>query len=352
TPILGVMLGLAVGIDYSLFIINRHRHQLKQGRHLHDSIGLANGTAGNAVVFAGMTVLIALLGLNLTGIGFLGLMGTVGAISILVAVLIAVTLTPALLSLAGTRVLTRRERARHAEPSASTEQTSEPEPMSPGRAIGRVAIAIAGLVVLALPALDLHMGLPDGATEPHDSTQYRAYTAVSEEFGPGMNGPLVVLADLPGPVSDETAQEHQVEVAEEIYSRQDVVAVAPIGLSDDNSTALFQVVPEDGPTSRSTEDLVKTLRGLSPIDGGSELGVAGTASGNTDISDTLSDALPTYLAVVVGLSLVILLVVFRSVFVPIVASLGFILSFFASLGGVVAIYQWGWLGGIFDVDTP
>ena len=352
TPILGVMLGLAVGIDYSLFIINRHRHQLKQGHHLHDSIGLANGTAGNAVVFAGTTVLIALLGLNLTGIGFLGLMGTVGAISILVAVLIAVTLTPALLSLTGTRVLARRERARHAEPSASAEQTSEPEPMSTRRAIGRVVIAVAGLAILALPALDLHMGLPDGSTEPHDSTQYRAYTAVSEEFGPGMNGPLVVLADLPGPVSDDTAQEHQVEVAEEIYSRQDVVAVAPIGLSDDNSTALFQVVPEDGPTSRSTEDLVETLRGLSPIDGGDELGVAGTASGNIDISDTLSDALPTYLAVVVGLSLVILLVVFRSVFVPVVASLGFILSFFASLGGVVAIYQWGWLGGIFDVDTP
>src|SRR5699024_311032 len=202
---------------------------------------------------------------------------------------------PALPALPRPRALARRERARHAEPSASTEQTSEPEPMSTRRAIGRVVIAVAGLAILALPALDLHMGLPDGSTEPHDSTQYRAYTAVSEEFGPGMNGPLVVVADLPGPVSDDTAQEHQVEVAEELYSRQDVVAVAPIGLSDDNSTALFQVVPEDGPTSRSTEDLVETLRGLSPIDGGDELGVAGTASGNIDISDTLSDALPTYL---------------------------------------------------------
>src|SRR5699024_6992650 len=209
--------------------------------------------------------------------------------------------------------------ARHAEPSASTEQTSEPEPMSTRRAIGRVVIAVAGLAILALPALDLHMGLPDGSTEPHDSTQYRAYTAVSEEFGPGMNGPLVVLADLPGPVSDDTAQEHQVEVAEEIYSRQDVMAVAPIGLSDDNSTALFQVVPEDGPTSRSTEDLVETLRGLSPIDGGDELGVAGTASGDHDTSDTLTDALPTYPAGAAGLSPEILLVVFRSVFVAIVA---------------------------------
>ena len=352
TPILGVMLGLAVGIDYSLFIINRHRRQLKQGFHIHDSIGLANGTAGNAVVFAGATVLIALLGLNLTGIGFLGLMGTVGAISILVAVLIAVTLTPALLSLAGTRVLSRRERARHAEPSASTERTSEVKPMSTGLAIGQVVIAVAGLAILSLPALDLHMGLPDGSTEPHDSTQYQAYSTVAEHFGPGQNGPLVVMAELPGPVSDETAAEHQLEVSEEIYSRHDVVAVAPIGLSDDNSTALFQVIPREGPTSQSTEDLVNTLRGLSPVDGGTELGVAGTASGNIDISDTLGDALPIYLAVVVGLSLVILLVVFRSVFVPVVASLGFILSFFAALGGVVAIYQWGWLGGIFGVETP
>src|SRR5699024_5682035 len=183
--------------------------------------------------------------------------------------------------------------ARHAEPSASTEQTSEPEPMSTRRAIGRVVIAVAGLAILALPALDLHMGLPDGSTEPHDSTQYRAYTAVSEEFGPGMNGTLVVLADLPGPVSDDTAQEHQVEVAEEIYSRQDVVAVAPLRLSDDHSSALCQDVPSVGRTRRSTEDHVETWRGPSPLDGGDQLGVAGTASCNIDISDALSDALPT-----------------------------------------------------------
>lgn len=352
TPILGVMLGLAVGIDYSLFIINRHRRQLKQGILVHESIGLANGTAGNAVVFAGATVLIALLGLNLTGIGFLGLMGTVGAISILVAVLVAVTLTPALLALVGTRILSRRERARQAEPSTTQGRTSEVEPMSTGHAIGRVVIAVAGLAILALPALDLRMGLPDGSTESVDSTQYQAYTAVTEKFSPGQNGTLLVMADLPGPVNDEKAEEYQLQIAEEIHSRHDVIAVAPIGLSDDNSIAIFQTVPREGPTSQSTEDLVNTLRGLSPIDGGTELGVAGTASGNIDISDTLGDALPIYLAVVVGLSLVILLLVFRSVFVPVVASLGFILSFFAALGGVVAIYQWGWLSSIFGVHTP
>ncbi|MGI5121623.1 MMPL family transporter [Marinactinospora thermotolerans] len=356
TPILGVMLGLAVGIDYSLFIINRHRIQLKQGRDVKESIGLANGTAGNAVVFAGATVLIALLGLNLTGIGFLGVMGTVGALSILVAVLIAVTLTPALLSLAGPRILSRRERARLAEGPAVASQEGDGDaavrPMRTGAAVGRALLGIAVLVVVAIPALDLRLGLPDGSSEPHDSTQYRAYSIVSEEFGAGQNGTLLVAADLPGSPTQEEAAAYQLQLAEELYGQDSVVAVAPIAISDDRDLATFQVVPEDGPTSESTEELVHTLRDLAPLEGAGTLGVAGTASGNIDISDKLSDALPTYLAVVVGFSLVILLLVFRSIFVPVVATLGFILSYFAALGGVVAIYQWGWLAGLFGVDSP
>ncbi|MHA7134727.1 MMPL family transporter [Oerskovia turbata] len=374
TPVLGLMLGLAVGIDYSLFIVNRHRRQLKAGDGLHESIALANGTSGNAVVFAGATVLVALLALNVTGIPFLGLMGTVGAACIAIAVLIAVTLTPALLGLVGMRILSRKERAVLAGATtvasgattvaASGEQTAAApaaapvRPMSTGWAVVRVVVGIAALLLVALPALDLRLNLPDGSTEPHDSTQYQAYSTLAEKFGEGQNGTLLVVADLPATEAESTAEAEadsmaaQVEIAQALFDQEDVVAVAPIGTSDDGTVAAFQVVPAEGPTSESTEELVHTLRGLSPIDGTYEIGVAGSASGNVDISEKLASALPVYLAVVVGLSLIILVLVFRSIFVPVIATLGFILSYFAALGGVVAIYQWGWLGGVFGVESP
>ncbi|WP_258724133.1 MMPL family transporter [Cellulomonas sp. NS3] len=373
TPMLGVMLGLAVGIDYSLFIVNRHRRQLKGGYDVAESIGLANGTSGNAVVFAGMTVLIALLALNITGIPFLGLMGTVGAMCVAIAVLIAVTFTPALLSLLGMRVLSRRERARLAgggsdaatgspvaTPSASSPASdptpavaaSPARPMSTPGALLRAVLAVAALVVVALPGLELRLGLPDGSSEPHDSTQYRAYATTAEKFGAGQAGTLVVVADLPGSPTEEEVLAYQVQVGEQLFAQDDVVAVAPVGTSEDRTVAAFQVVPAEGPTTESTEELVHTLRTLSPLDGDIPIAVAGQASGNIDISDKLAGALPTYLAVVVGLSMLILVLVFRSVFVPVIATLGFILSFFAALGGVVAIYQWGWLGAVFGVETP
>jgi len=356
TPVLGLMLGLAVGIDYSLFIVNRHRRQLKQGDDVLESIGLANGTSGNAVVFAGATVLIALLALNVTGIPFLGLMGTVGALCVAIAVLIAVTLTPALLGMLGTRILSRRERAALAAGTGSgtvaAPAAPAATPMSTTRAVATALLSVVALGLVAIPALDLRTNLPDGSSEAHDSTQYRAYSTVAEKFGEGTNGPLLVVADLPGEPTEDELLEYQVAVAQELFAQDDVVAVAPIGASEDRTVAAFQVVPAEGPTSASTEALVHELRGLEPLDGEVTVGVAGSASGNIDISDKLAAALPVYLAVVVGLSLVILVLVFRSVYVPVVATLGFILSYFAALGGVVAIYQWGWLGGVFGVETP
>lgn len=365
TPVLGLMLGLAVGIDYSLFIINRHRRQLKQGYAIDESIGVANGTSGNAVVFAGATVLIALLALNVTGIPFLGLMGTVGALSIAIAVLIAVTLTPALLGLIGERILSRRERARLAaaggrtavdDPSAvaTVPAASGPglRPMSTLRAVGSIVLGIGALVVIALPALELRLGLPDGSAETVESTQYQAFSTVSEKFGPGRNAPLLVVANLVG-VSGRTPDVTvQSAIAEEISAQQDVVAVAPIGLSEGRTVAAFQVVPSGGPNDPSTEQLVHTLRALEPMGGAVSLDVAGLASGNIDISGKLADALPAYLGLVVGLSFIILMLVFRSIFVPVIATLGFVLSYFAAIGGVVAIYQWGWLSGVFGVDNP
>ncbi|MCB7135592.1 MMPL family transporter [Cellulosimicrobium marinum] len=366
TPVLGLMLGLAVGIDYALFIVNRHRRQLKEGYDVEESIGLANGTSGNAVVFAGSTVVIALLALNVTGIPFLGLMGTVGAASVAIAVLVAVTLTPALLSAIGPRILNRKERAAlepvhgaHAAPSTATTGTDgKPvRPMSTLVAVGRVVLGVAVLGVVAIPATDLRINLPDGSSEPHDSTAYQAYSTVAEEFGPGVNGPLLVVADVPEPVAEEDLVAVQLGIGEQLAAQDDVVAVAPAGASEDGTVLAFQVVPAEGPTSESTEELVHHLRDLTPLTvdaagGEVELGVAGAASGNIDISEKLSAALPVYLAVVIGLSLIILVVVFRSLLVPLVATAGFVLSYYAALGGVVAIYQWGWLAPVFGVEQP
>lgn len=355
TPVLGLMLGLAVGIDYALFIVNRHRRQLKAGYELEESIGLANGTSGNAVVFAGSTVLIALLALNITGIPFLGLMGTVGAACIAIAVMIAVTLTPALLKLTGMRILSKKERAAvtHAAEAASPAPApAAAKPMSTMSAVFTALVSIAALLVIAIPALDLRTGLPDGSSEAHDSTQYRAYSTLSEKFGEGQNGTLLVVAELESEPTDAEATAAQAEIAGILFEQDGVSAVAPIGSSEDGSTVAFQVVPEQGPTSESTENLVHTLRDMSPLNGEYEIGVAGTTSGNIDISDKLSDALPIYLGVVVGLSLLILILVFRSIYVPVIATLGFVLSYFGALGGVVAIYQWGWLSGVFNVESP
>ncbi|POH67191.1 MULTISPECIES: MMPL family transporter [Cryobacterium] len=349
TPVLGVMLGLAVGIDYSLFILNRHRTQLRRGVELQESIGLANGTSGNAVVFAGATVLIALLALNLTGIPFLGLMGTVGAVCVFVAILVAITLTPALLGLVGEKILTKKARAHIGTPSA---KVSAPiKPMNTLRAVVTVIAGIAVLLIVAIPALSMRLGLPAGSSEPLDSSAYRAYKLVDDKFGAGVNGPLLVVADLETAITDDELIAEQVRIGTALKAENDVVAVAPIGASDDDLLLAFQVIPADGPNSESTEQLVRDLRGLD-IDGVSSLGVAGNASGNIDVSEKLADALPLYLLVVVGLSLIILIFVFRSILVPITATLGFVLSLFASFGAITAVFQWGWLGALFGIHDP
>ena len=265
TPILGVMLGLAVGIDYSLFIINRHRKQLLKGAEVRESIGLANGTAGNAVLFAGTTVIIALLALNVTGVPFLGLMGTAGALSVLIAVLIAITLTPALLGLAGMRVLGRKARTRIGTPSVSKQR--DVKPMGTLRAVVTAVVTVGVLLVLALPSLSMRLGLPDGSSEPAGSTSYEAFTVLGESFGEGANGPLLVTATLPAGLDANGVLAAQVAVAQAIADQGDVVAVAPIAVSSDNRLAAFQVLPEHGPNSVSTEQLVRDLRGLTVNDG-------------------------------------------------------------------------------------
>ncbi|MEU4450777.1 MMPL family transporter [Nocardioides sp. NPDC023903] len=345
TPILGLMLGLAVGIDYSLFILNRHRKQLLHGSDVKESIALANGTAGTAVVFAGSTVIVALVALNMTGIPFLGLMGSVGAACVAIAVLVAITLTPAILSLVGGRIVSKRARKKVSEQDAAE---AHAKPMPTWRALVTVVASVVALLALAVPALDMRLGLPDGGSEPEGSLAKTAYTITEDSFGAGANGPLLVAAELPDGLNESGIQRAQLTVAKALADLDDVRAVAPAAVSEDGRTAAFQVVPEEGPNSVSTNELVNAIRDMPAVNGDITLGVAGATAVAIDVSQGLNDVLLPYLGVVVGLSLLILILVFRSILVPLIATGGFVLSLLATYGLVVAVFQKGigaeWIG--------
>ena len=359
TPVLGVMLGLAVGIDYSLFIVNRHRRQLKSGAKLLQSIATANGTSGNAVLFAGVTVVIALVALNLTGIGFVGLMGSMGAIAIVVAVLIALTATPAALSLIGDRILTKKERASISTAAkrkkAATVKTSKAPVWATKNPWLALAATISVLVIMAIPLSEMRLGLPDGGSEPTDSSAYKSYTLVSEAFGPGFNGQITTVLELNEAVAEEDTLTLQSEMASALAELENVTAAVPAAVSDDKKTFLFQVVPTRGPSSVETEQVVYEIRDLNQMvdqkyDG--KIGAIGITATNIDVSDKISDVLPLYLATVIVLSLLLLMLVFRSILIPILAAAGFLITVTATLGAVVAVYQWGWLSELLGVTSP
>ncbi|MFC0359225.1 MMPL family transporter [Kytococcus schroeteri] len=378
TPALAVMLGLAVGIDYTLFILHRHRTQMASGMDKHESLGLATGTAGNAVGVAGATVVIALAALTLTGIPFLSVMGLVAAGTVLVAVLLAWTLGPALMSLLGDRVLGRRGRAaRRAELDARAHAATPAEKRAAGGATSAwkhvtpeddhprwtrwvtrapwltVAAVVAVLGTMAWPVTDMRLGMPDGSTAPAASQGYQTFDTIREEFGPGANGALVAMAEAPEGLSKAEVAERQTSIGMALKDVEGVDHVVPIGTSEDRSVMAFQITPTTGPGDAATVDTVNRLRdaatGIEQEDH-VELGFTGLTVANIDVSDALASSLPLYLAVVVGLSLLLLVLVFRSLLVPLVATAGFLLSVGAAFGAVVAVYQWGWLGPVFAVN--
>jgi putative drug exporter of the RND superfamily len=359
TPMLGVMLGLAVGIDYSLFILNRHRRQLKSGVEMRESIGLANGTSGNAVVFAGLTVIIALVALNVTGVGFLGLMGSVGAISIVVAVMVAVTFTPAMLSLVGRRVLSKKERSRIGSPISEHEAVEPKNSDRPVLSTRKPWLSILVVAILmgiaAQPLSALRLGLPDGSSEPTSSTQYKSFKLTEAAFGAGVNGPIIAVATAPNQVTGQKATDLQANIATDLMKLPSVVSVIPAAISADKTKLLFQIIPTDGPASASTEKLVFAIRDSAnelKSKYGVDLGVTGATAAQIDISKKLADALPLYLGAVLILSMFVLILVFRSLLLPLIASAGFLLTVMATLGSTVAVFQWGWLGAVFGIHDP
>lgn len=438
TPVLAVMLGLAVGIDYSLFIISKYRSYVLRGFAYKDAAARAIGTAGNAVIFAAATVVIALSALTIVQIPFMATMGLAGAATIAIAALVSITLIPALLGLAGSRIFSRKQRAIVALAQQKGPQTVESINRKTiwykwGEVITKhpIVILVASVVVIgaiALPVSHLKLGLPTDEYAATDTTERKAYDLLSKGFGEGFNGPLLVVAEGLPAVSDadkatirdpaikqfneqmtaamsqqesmfqqkaatlttpeeyaafqqevataQTTGNQQKEaalakidesvaqyaklvqlnkLAEKIGTRDDVQQVIPAMATDDGTKGIIQIIPNAAPSSDKTIDLISYLRDSDNQKqlGGADvtLAVTGSTALQNDINTKLSAALPLYLGVVVGLSLILLIVAFRSILVPIKATLGFLLSVLAMFGAMVAIFQWGWFG-IADAPGP
>ncbi|MCR6492530.1 MMPL family transporter [Cellulomonas sp. P24] len=401
TPMLALMLGLAVGIDYSLFIVSRHQAQLRAGLEPRESAARALATAGSAVVFAGLTVMIALVGLAVARIPFLSIMGFAAAVAVGLAVLIALTLTPALLGFAGDRVRPgyRRERraarrARNADAAtggsrrhgavaattaadATTDETTERDATATAasrgshlageqvhqnrfflgwvRAVTRwpvvtILLVVLGLGAVALPALDLRLALPDAGTQAAGSRARVSYDLLAEHFGPGYNGPLIVTGTIVGSKDPMTLMS---DLKKEIEALPGVASVPVATPNADATTGIIQVVPTGGPDSQATKDLVAKIRSLHDHfqqTYGVNLSVTGVTAVQIDISDRLGNALLPFGILVVGLSFVLLTMVFRSLWVPLKATLGYLLSVAASFGVVAMVFEKGWGASLFGLD--
>ncbi|WP_114254275.1 MMPL family transporter [Streptomyces sp. Go-475] len=351
TGTLAMMLGLAVGIDYALFVVSRYREERAKGRTPQEATGLAVGTAGSAVVFAGLTVVIALAGLAVVGIPMLTKMGLAAAGAVAVGVLIALTLVPAFLGFWPNAVLTRKARkSGRLEESTEANGGTRWARFVLRRPLPVLVLGVLGLGALAVPVTGLQLGMPGDEAKPTSTTERRAYDALAEGFGPGFNGPLTVVVDGKGAADPKAAA---ATIAQEIGATKGVVSVSPARFNAAGDTAVFSVVPSTAPTDEKTKDLVTAIRDERPgieSDSGATYEVTGTTAMNIDIAEKVQAALVPYLIVVVGLAIVLLLVVFRSLLVPLKAALGFLLSVLASLGAVVVVFQEGHGAELFGVE--
>lgn len=367
TPLLALLLGLAVGIDYALFIVSRHREQLLSGMAVEESVSRAVATSGSAVVFAGMTVMIALTGLAVAGIPFLTVMGIAAAIGIAIAVLIALTLLPALLGFAGERLrpkvrtTQRAERAtgRAARASRKT-RTARPKTGVTRRWVRiatkvpllTIVIVVVALGALTYPAKDLKIALPSDAYADPGSNSRVTYDLISDHFGVGFNGPLVVSATIVGSNDPLGVMDG---IADEIRALPGVASVPLATPNEGADTGIIQVIPATPPDSDETKALVLEIRSMKQHFADEydvPVFVTGFTAVAIDISDQLGKALVPFGILVVGLSLILLAMVFRSVWVPIKATLGYLLSVGAAFGATTLVFEKGWFSSVFNVDQP
>lgn len=343
------MMGLGVGIDYALFIVNRFRDNLIQGQNVVDATGVAIDTAGRSVAFAGVTVAIGLLGLSLIGIPIITGLGITGSVVVVIAVLIAIFLMPAVLGLIGHRIFAWRV------PGLGRSTTGRKGFWFRwGRLVqsrpGIVSIVtLVGLLVVAVPYFDMNLNLSNAGNNPESMHSRRAHDLMAEGFGPGSNGPLLIVIEKDGGLSEEA-----LGIVNTALGGIEGVGVSPAMPNESGDTALVQVIPATGPQDTATEDLIQSLRNDIMPAVASETGattyVAGSTAANIDMSQQISDRMPIFYAVVIGLSFVLLTVVFRSLVVPLKAALTTLLSVGASFGAVVAVFQWGWLQGLLGIE--
>lgn len=408
-PVLAIMLGLAVGIDYSLFIINRYRTYVKDGYELQDAAGRAIATAGNAVIFAAVTVVIALASLSVVQIPFMTTMGLAAAATVAIAAIVAVTMIPAILGIVGLRIFGKKARKEILATQAT--HTIHKEKLNRktiwyhwAEALVKyrkriLAAALLVIVALALPVSQLRLGLPTDETAAPQSSERKAYELIDKGFGAGFNGPLLLVVEgLPATTeADKTAvreeilkqyasqtpamtetmspEQQQAAVAQleaqvtmyapyyqlqkvaDRIAKVDNVSTAQAILTTENGTkGVIQVTPGTGPSDKATGTLVTYLRdenNQKDLTKNSDItfGVTGSTAVQIDINNKLAQALPLYLGVVIGLSFILLLVAFRSILIPIKATFGFLLSVLAMFGALVAVFQFGWLG-ITDAPGP
>ncbi|MGB3013036.1 MAG: MMPL family transporter, partial [Candidatus Nanopelagicales bacterium] len=352
TPALALMVGLAVGIDYALFIVHRQRRLvLTEGLSTADATARAVATAGSAVVFAGSTVVIALVGMTVIGIGFLTTMALVAATTVTLAVLIALTLLPALLGIVGERIWSSKARARGTRPGGKRLTNRWVELL-----VRRPWVAVAGVIVIlglaAIPASDLDLGMSSGGSDARGSTSRQSYDAIASGFGEGFNAPLLVVANADGGATLDQADLGAITAG--LNGLDNVATASLMGANPDQTLAMFTVIPAEGPHDQSTAQLVETLRDpANPLTTQTQatFGVTGLTAVNIDITDRLAAAVPEYLAIIVGLSLLLLLLVFRSIAIPLTATAGFLLSIAATFGVATAVFQWGWFIGLVGLDT-
>ncbi|MFJ9562322.1 MMPL family transporter [Streptomyces fuscichromogenes] len=354
--VLALMLGLAVGIDYALFIVNRERRLiLDEGLDAHEATGRAVGTAGSAVFFAGTTVVIALAGLLVIGITLLSTMAVVAAATVAIAVLLALTLLPALLGLVKERICPARIR-RAAQRHASAAHRGRATRWAARLVRHRYAALTAAILipaVLAVPAAGMKLGLPSGASYNPDTGQRRSYELTSDAYGPGYNGPLLVVVG--STVNGRSLSPATLAaVAADLRGVRNAASVSLAGTNRTGTTAILTLIPAGGPNDDATKDLVTAVRDKSARMNtayGVTVGITGFTALAIDVSDRLADVLPLYVATVLGLSLLILLLVFRSLMVPVTATVGFLLTIGATFGLTTAVFQWGWLQNLIGLDA-
>lgn len=360
TTALSSMIGLAVGIDYTLFILARYRTELHHTDDRRHAAGIAVGTAGSAVVFAGLTVLIALSALSVVGIPFLTSMGLAAAATVLVAVLVALTLLPALLGMTKSKAFGGR--VRKYEPKRDEHGRVLNNGVRWARMLAKAPVAwVAGVVILlgalALPITNMYLAFPSDSTAPSDTTQRQAADLSEEAFGAGRQGTFLIVVDGRDIADDDARSEAFNQVVDwaaaqdGVANAQLVATNAPVDAegapSGPATGAMIMLTPSSGPDDPATLDLLDALRdGEAAVEEQTDLvvGVTGLTAITTDVSDQLNGALPVYLAVVIGLAFLLLVLVFRSILIPLTATLGFLLSVLATLGATVAIFQEGAFG--------